>query len=59
MSGRGICPPPLLLRYSAGGLTLLSWFDIDFEYGENQQKVSLNNMASAGQDLLITDPRGI
>ena len=38
---------------------VLCWFDIDFEYGENQQKVSLNNMASAGQDLLITDPRGI
>ena len=35
---------------------VFSWFDIDFEYGENQQKVSLKNMASAGQDLLITDP---
>ena len=38
---------------------VLPWFDIDFEYGEDQQKVSLNNMGSAGQDLLITDPRGI
>lgn len=38
---------------------VLPWFDIDFEYGEDQQKVSLNNMASAEQDLLITDPRGI
>ena len=37
----------------------LAWFDIDFEYGESDQKVSLNNMGSLGDDLFITDQRGI
>ena len=37
----------------------LAWFEIDFEYGESDQKVSLNNMGSLGDDLFITDQRGI
>ena len=37
----------------------LSWFDIDFEYGGSEKETSLNNMGPIGDDLFITDQRGI
>ena len=37
----------------------LSWFDINFEYAEDEEKVSLNNVGTLGEDLFITDQRGI
>ena len=37
----------------------LSWYDIDFDYGEDEKKVSLNNMGPTGVDVFITDQRGI
>ena len=37
----------------------LSWFDIDFEYGEDEKETSLNSMSPLGVDLFITDQRGI
>ena len=38
---------------------VLSWFDIDFEYGDNEYVTSLNNMGPPGEDLFITDQTGI
>ena len=38
---------------------VLSWYDIDFEYGESEYLTSLNNMGGPGEDLFITDQRGI
>ena len=38
---------------------VLSWFDIDFEYGNNEYLTSLNNMGPPGEDIFITDQRGI
>ena len=38
---------------------LLSWFDIDFEYGVDEKQASLNNMGAAGEDTFITDQRGV
>ena len=38
---------------------VLSWFEIDFEYGDNEYVTSLNNMGAPGDDLFITDQRGI
>lgn len=38
---------------------VLSWFDIDFEYGDNEYLTSLNNMGSPAEDIFITDQRGI
>ena len=35
-----------------------SWFDIDFEYGDNEDVTSLNNMGFPGEDFFITDQRG-
>lgn len=37
----------------------LSWFGINFEYGVGEEKTSLNNMATLGDDLFITDQRGM
>lgn len=37
----------------------LSWFDIDLEYGGSEKETSLNNMGPIGDDLFITDQRGI
>ena len=65
MSGRGICPPPLSLRYSAGGLTLPSRKS-SLGLTSILNRVKINKKChwttwplAAGQDLLITDPRGI
>ena len=38
---------------------LLSWYDIDFEYGVGEEEVSLNNMRAEGEDIFITDQRGV
>ena len=38
---------------------VLSWFVIDFEYGDNEHVTSLNNMGPSGADLFITDQRGM
>lgn len=38
---------------------VLSWLDIDFEYGENEHVTSLNNVGPPGEDFFITDQRGI
>lgn len=38
---------------------LLSWYDIDFEYGVDEKETSLNNMGAAGEDTFITDQRGV
>ena len=38
---------------------VLSWLDIDFEYGENEHVTSLNNLGPPGEDFFITDQRGI
>ena len=38
---------------------VLSWLDIDFEYGENERVTSLNNLGPPGEDFFITDQRGI
>lgn len=35
-----------------------SWFDIDFEYGDDEDKTSLNNMGFPGEDFFVTDQRG-
>ena len=35
-----------------------SWFDIDFEYGGDEDETSLNNMGFPGEDFFITDQRG-
>ena len=37
----------------------LSWFELDFEYGANEDKTSLNNMGfPPEEDFFITDQRG-
>ncbi|XP_015767260.1 PREDICTED: polyamine oxidase-like isoform X4 [Acropora digitifera] len=38
---------------------LLSWNTINFEYGVSERETSLNNMAPGGEDLFITDQRGL
>ncbi|XP_015766353.1 PREDICTED: polyamine oxidase-like, partial [Acropora digitifera] len=38
---------------------LLSWYDIDFEYGVGEEEVSLNNMRAEGEDIFISDQRGV
>lgn len=38
---------------------ILSWYDIDFEYGESEKETSLNNMGVPGEDSFITDQRGV
>ena len=38
---------------------LLSWYDIDFEYGVGEDEVSLNNMRAEGEDIFISDQRGV
>ena len=35
-----------------------SWFDIDFEYGDDEGVTSLNNMGFPGEDFFVTDQRG-
>ena len=36
----------------------LSWFDIDFVHGGNEDETSLNSMGFPGEDFLVTDQRG-
>ena len=38
---------------------LLSWNDINFEYGVGEEETSLNNMGPTGEDIFITDERGL
>ena len=38
---------------------VLSWYYIDYEYGESVKETSLNNMGTAGEDSLVTDQRGM
>jgi len=38
---------------------VLSWFDIDLEYGDNKYLTSLNNMSPPGGNLFSTDQRRI
>ena len=38
---------------------VLSWSDIDFQYGVSEKETSLNNMGTAGEDSFVTDQRGV
>ena len=38
---------------------LLSWSDINFQYGVGEEEASLNNMGAAGEDTFINDQRGV
>ena len=38
---------------------LLSWSDINFQYGVGEEEASLNNMGAAGEDAFINDQRGV
>lgn len=38
---------------------LLSWSDINFQYGIGEEEASLNNMGAAGEDTFINDQRGV
>ena len=46
-------------RSDTPGKKLLSWNDINFQYGVGEEETSLNNMGAAGEDIFITDQRGI
>ncbi|XP_044169488.1 polyamine oxidase 1-like [Acropora millepora] len=38
---------------------VLSWSDINFQYGVGEEEASLNNMGAAGEDTFINDKRGV